>query len=302
MHDIRLIRDTPDVFDAGLARLGHAAMSAEILSVDEARRAAIAAAEAALAARNAASKEVGAAKAKGDEAEFQRLRALVAAKKDEIAALEEQARLGEARLRDLLMGLPNLPLDEVPDGADETANVEIRRWGTPRVFDFTPVEHFELAAARGHGFRKWRPSCRGRGSWCCRGRWRGCTGRWRSSCWTCIPAENGLIETNTPVLVRDEAMYGTNQLPKFAEDSYQTTNGWWLIPTSEVTLTNMVAGELLDEAALPIRRCAHTPVLSVRSRVGGQGHVRHAAPAPVREGRDGVGHARPRRRWRNMSG
>ncbi|MEL7462382.1 MAG: serine--tRNA ligase, partial [Pseudomonadota bacterium] len=144
MHDIRTIRDTPDAFDAALARRGVAPVSSEILAIDTARRAAIAAAEAAQADRNAASKNVGAAKASGDEAEFERLRALVAEKKDEIARLEETAKAEDARLSDLLMGLPNLPLAEIPDGETEDDNVEIRRWGDPRPFDFTPKEHFEV--------------------------------------------------------------------------------------------------------------------------------------------------------------
>lgn len=268
MHDIRMIRDTPATFDAGLARLGHAPASAKILAVDAARRGAIAATEAALSARNAASKKVGAAKAHGDEGEFARLRALVAARKDVIAALEKQAKAEDARLHDLLMGLPNLPLDEVPVGPDETANVEIRRWGIPRVFDFPPMEHFELAAAKGMDF--------GVATKLSGSRFvvlEGAMARLHRALAQFMldvhTGENGLIETNTPVLVRDEAMYGTNQLPKFAAESYRTTNGWWLIPTSEVTLTNMVSGEVLDEAVLPIRRCAHS--LCFRSEAGSAG-------------------------------
>jgi seryl-tRNA synthetase len=138
MHDIRAIREAPEAFDTALARRGLAPMSSDILALDEARRACIQAAEAALADRNAASKEVGKAKAQGDEAEFDRLRALVAAKKDEIARLEEDAKAKDDALRDLLSGIPNLPYADIPDGADEDANVEIHRWGTPREFDFTP--------------------------------------------------------------------------------------------------------------------------------------------------------------------
>ena len=124
MHDIRLIRDNPAEFDAKLARRGLSGVSSEILAIDSARRAKITAAEEALAARNAASKEVGKAKAAGDEAEFERLRALVAEKKDEIARLEEEAKAEDARLHDLLLGIPNLPHDDVPVGDDEAANVE----------------------------------------------------------------------------------------------------------------------------------------------------------------------------------
>jgi seryl-tRNA synthetase len=246
-------------------------MSSSILAIDEARRAAIGAAEDALADRNAASKLVGAAKAKGDEAEFERLRALVAEKKAQIAALEEQAKAGDVALRDMLLGLPNLPLDEVPDGKDETDNVEVKRWGTPPALDFPPVEHFELAATTAAGGMDFATAAKLSGA-----RFvvlSGAVARVHRALAQFMldvhTTENGLTEVITPVLVRDEAMVGTNQLPKFAEDSYQTTNGWWLIPTSEVTLTNTVREEILDESALPIRMCAHS--LCFRSEAGSAG-------------------------------
>lgn len=269
MHDIRAIRENPDAFDAAMARRGLSGVSAEVMAIDTARRAKIAAAEAALAERNAASKEVGAAKAKGDEAEFERLRALVADKKTEISRLEEEARAEDGRLSDLLMGLPNAPLDEIPDGDDEADNVEIHRWGTPPEFGFTPKEHFEIAGvALGMDFET---AAKLSGS-----RFvvmQGAVARLHRALAQFMldthTTENGLTETITPVLVRDEAMYGTNQLPKFAEDSYRTTNGWWLIPTSEVTLTNTVAGEILDEATLPCRMTAHTQCF--RSEAGSAG-------------------------------
>lgn len=269
MHDIRAIRENPEAFDRVMRRRGLSGIAAEVLSIDEARRARIAAAEAALADRNAASKEVGAAKARGDQAEFERLRALVAEKKDEIARLEDEAKEQDERLTEYLMGLPNAPLGAVPDGKDEHDNVEIRRWGAPRGFDFTPKEHFEIAgAAPGLDFET---AAKLSGS-----RFvvmRGAVARIHRALAQFMldihTTENGLTETITPVLVRDEAMYGTNQLPKFAEDSYRTTNGWWLIPTSEVTLTNTVAGDILDEAALPIRMTAHT--LCFRSEAGSAG-------------------------------
>lgn len=269
MHDIRAIRDTPDAFDTALGRRGLSGAAQEILSIDTARREAIAQAEEAQAARNAASKEVGAAKAKGDEDEFQRLRALVAEKKQQIATLEEKAREGDERLRDLLMGLPNLPLDEVPDGADEADNVEMRRQGTPPQFDFTPLEHYDIPAAKpGLDFET---AARLSGS-----RFvvlRGAMARVHRALAQFMldvhATENGLEETWTPVLVREEMMYGTGQLPKFGEDSYQTTNGWWLVPTAEVTLTNTVNGQTLDAAQLPLRLCAHTQCF--RSEAGSAG-------------------------------
>ena len=268
MHDIRFIRENPAAFDAAMARLGVPAASAGILSVDETRRAAIAAAETAQADRNAASKQVGQARASGDEAEFERLRALVAAKKDEIAQLEDQARAGDEQLRQLLLGLPNMPLDDVPDGADETDNVELRRWGTPRAFDFDPKEHYDLPAAGGLDFET-AAKLSGARFVVMRGAMARLHRALAQFMLDVHTTENGLTETNAPVLVRDEAMVGTNQLPKFAEDSYQTTNGWWLIPTSEVTLTNSVRESVLDAAALPIRLCAHS--LCFRSEAGSAG-------------------------------
>jgi seryl-tRNA synthetase len=269
MHDIRAIRENPAQFDADLGRRGMPPMSSRILAIDEARRAKILAAETAQAAQNAASKQVGAAKARGDEAEFERLRALVAEKKSEIARLQEEAAAEDAALRDLLMGLPNPPLAEVPDGADEADNVELRRWGSPRDFAFPPKEHFEIAGVKpGMDFET---AAKLSGS-----RFvvlRGAVVRiHRALAQFMIDThvdEHGLAETWTPVLVKNDAMVGTGQLPKFAEDSYQTTNGWWLIPTSEVTLTNTVAGDILEAGALPIRLTAHSQCF--RSEAGSAG-------------------------------
>ena len=269
MHDIRAIRENPAAFDAALARRGKAPVSSQILALDSERRACIQEAEAAQADINSASKKVGAAKAKGDEAEFERLRGLVSEKKAQVANLTEQANVKDEALTDVLMAIDNLPYDDTPDGADEADNVEIRRWGTPATFEFAPKEHFELPATQdGLDFDT--------------------AGKISGSRFVILSGaiarmhralaqfmldthvnENGLTETNTPVLVRDEAMRGTGQLPKFAEDSYQTTNGWWLIPTSEVTLTNMVAGLTLDETQLPRRYTAHS--LCFRSEAGSAG-------------------------------
>ena len=269
MHDIRQIRQNPAAFDAAMSRRGLSGISEAVLAIDTARRAKIQAAEAAQADRNAASKAVGAAKAKGDDAEFERLRALVAEKKAEIAKLEEEAKAEDARLTETLMGLPNVPYDDTPDGADETENVEINRWGTPRSFDFQPLEHFEIPAAKpGLDFET---AARLSGS-----RFVVMSGAMvrlhRALAQFMLDThvnENGLTEMWTPVLVRTETMMGTGQLPKFAEDSYQTTNGWWLIPTAEVTLTNMVAGQTMDESTLPRRLTAHSQCF--RSEAGSAG-------------------------------
>ena len=269
MHDIRLIREAPEAFDAELARRGHLPMAAQILAIDEGRRARIQAAESAQAEQNRASKEVGAAKAKGNDAEFERLRALVADKKAEVARLSEEASAEDARLRSLLLALPNSPLPEVPEGRDESGNVEIRRWGTPRAFDFKPLEHYDLAATRAGMDFATAAKLSGARFVVLRGAVARVHRALAQFMLDLHTSEHGLTETITPVLVREEAMVGTNQLPKFAEDSYQTTNGWWLIPTSEVTLTNSVREEILDEAQLPVRMTAHTQCF--RSEAGSAG-------------------------------
>ena len=269
MHDIRAIRDTPAAFDAGLARRGLAPQSAAILALDEARRACILAAETAQAERNAASKDVGAAKARGDDAEFERLRALVSEKKDEIARLEDEAKEKDAALADMLATIPNLPAADVPDGADEAANVEINRWCSPRAFAFTPREHFDIAGVKpGLDFETAAKLSGARFVVM-----QGAVARLHRALAQFMldvhTLENGLTEVNGPVLVRAETMFGTGQLPKFGEDSYETTNGWWLIPTSEVSLTNIVAGEILDATELPRRYTAHS--LCFRSEAGSAG-------------------------------
>jgi len=173
------------------------------------------------------------------------------------------------QLRDTLLTIPNLPHPDVPDGADEGGNVEVRRWGSPRDFAFAPREHFDIAGVRpGMDFET---AARLSGS-----RFvvlKGAVIRLHRALAQFMLdthiTEHGLTEVWTPVLVKEEAMVGTNQLPKFAEDSYQTTNGWWLIPTSEVTLTNTVAGEVLEAAQLPVRMTAHTQCF--RSEAGSAG-------------------------------
>ena len=269
MHDIRYIRENAAAFDAALARRGLDPVSPSILALDADRRAKIAAAETAKAEQNKASKEVGAAKARGDEAEFERLRALVGDKKAEIARLNDEAKADDEALNTMLMEIPNLPFDDVPDGADEEDNVEIKKWGTPATLDFDAKEHFEIAGViPGMDFAT--------------------AGKLSGSRFVVLTGavarihralaqfmlnthvdENGLTEAWTPVLVKEEMMYGTGQLPKFGEDSYKTTNGWWMVPTAEVTLTNFVNGEVIEEATLPRRYAAHTQCF--RSEAGSAG-------------------------------
>ncbi len=269
MHDIRAIRENPAAFDAALSRRGNAAVSSEIIAIDEERRTAIHAAETAQADQNRASKEIGKAKASGDEAEFERLRALVAAKKAEVAEMQANAKALDEKLNDLLMGIPNLPYDEVPEGADEDDNVEMHTGGTPRSFDFAPKEHFEITGVKpGMDFETAAKLSGSRFVVLSGGVARVHRALAQFMLDTHIE-ENGLSETWTPVLVLDEMMYGTGQLPKFGEDSYQTREGWWLVPTAEVTLTNIVNGVTVEEDYLPRRYVAHTQCF--RSEAGSAG-------------------------------
>ncbi|MEM9724674.1 MAG: aminoacyl--tRNA ligase-related protein, partial [Pseudomonadota bacterium] len=276
MHDVKSLREDPDGFDRALARRGVAPQAAQLLEIDAARRAKISAAETAQAERNAASKAVGKAKASGDEAEFDRLRALVGAKKDEIAELEAAAKAEDEALHAALAALPNAPLDDVPDGADEEDNVELRRWGTPPDFDFDPLEHHELTANMTAG-----PGALGvmdfeRAAKLSGARFAVLTGavaRLHRAIATFMldthTQQNGLTEVWTPTIVKSEALFGTGNLPKFADDLFRVDEDRWLIPTAEVTLTNLCAGEILDETSLPRRYTAWTACY--RSEAGSAG-------------------------------
>ncbi len=269
MHDIRAIRENPAAFDAALARRGDAPVSSDLLRLDESRRAKILAAETAQAEQNKASKEVGAAKGRGDEAEFDRLRALVAEKKAEIARMQTEAKDLDALLTDQLIRIPNLPAEDVPEGADENDNVEVNRWGTPRELDFAPKEHFEIEAVQNGMDFETAAKLSGSRFVLLSG---GVARIHRALAQFMLDThinENELTEVNGPVLVLSEMMQGTGQLPKFGEDSYQTREGWWLIPTSEVSLTNIVNDTLIEENYLPRRYTAHS--LCFRSEAGSAG-------------------------------
>ena len=269
MHDIRAIRDDPQAFDIALGRRGVSIISPDIMRIDNERRARIHEAETALAEQNRAAKEAGAAKARGDASEFARLRDTAALKKETVAAMRSRAAELDRELTDLLLTLPNLPLICVPHGQSEEGNVEENRWGEPRAFGFEPREHFEIAGARpGMDFET---AARLSGS-----RFVVMSGGvariHRALAQFMIDThveQNGLTETWTPVLVREEAMLGTGQLPKFGEESYRTENGWWLVPTAEVTLTNIVSGMIVEEGYLPRRYVAHTQCF--RSEAGAAG-------------------------------
>jgi seryl-tRNA synthetase len=268
MHDIRFIRENPAAFDAALARRGLPPIAAELIDLDERRRALSTEAQVAQARRNEASKAIGAAKAAKDDATAAPLMAEVAALKERMPAIEADEKDAAARLKAALEIIPNLPADDVPYGTDEQGNVEETRWGMPRTFDFTPQEHADLAPALGMDFETGARLSGARFTFL-RGdvaRLHRALGQFMLDVQT---REHGYEECNPPVLVRDEAMYGTDKLPKFAEDSFRTTDDRWLIPTSEVSLTASVMGDLLDESALPLRLTALT--LCFRSEAGAAG-------------------------------
>ncbi len=268
MHDLKYIRENPRDFDAGLTRRGAAPVAAVILALDENRRAILTEMQNAQARRNDASKAIGAAMGKGDAATAEALKAEVSQLKDILPQLEERERAAGAELDALLAGLPNLPAADTPDGADETENVEIARWGAPRDFDFEPRDHADIGPALGLDFETGVAISGARFTFM-RGqmaRLNRALGQFMLDYQT---AQRGYTECATPYLVRQESLFGTGQLPKFAEDNFQTTDGRWLIPTAEVSLTNSVREQILDESALPIRLTALTPCF--RSEAGAAG-------------------------------
>jgi len=268
MHDIRFIRENPEAFDAGLARRGLAPAAATILALDAARRDLQTRLQDAQARRNDASKAIGAAMGRGDRDTAEALKAEVAALKDALPALEDDERRAGAELAALLAALPNLPAADVPQGEDEAGNVELLRWGTPRAFDFTPREHADLGPALGLDFETGAALSGARFTFLRGGmaRLHRALGQFMLDMQT---AQHGYVECNTPLLVRDEAAFGTGQLPKFAEDLFRTSDGRWLIPTAEVSLTNSVRETIVPQAALPIRLTALTPCF--RSEAGAAG-------------------------------
>jgi seryl-tRNA synthetase len=268
MHDLRYIRENPEAFDAALRRRGAEAVSATILSLDEKRRALQTEMQAAQARRNEASKAIGAAMGKGDAATAEALKAEVAMLKDAAPQMEEQEREAGAALDTLLAGLPNLPADDAPDGSDESDNVEIARWGDQRNFDFVPKDHADLGPPLGLDFETGVAISGARFTFM-RGqmaRLNRALGQFMLDYQT---VQRGYAECATPYLVKQESLFGTGQLPKFAEDNFQTTDGRWLIPTAEVSLTNSVREQILAETDLPIRMTALTPCF--RSEAGAAG-------------------------------
>ncbi len=266
MLDVRWARENPAALDAALARRGAPPASAEALDLDQRRRAAQTRFQEAQSARKEASKAIGQAKAKGEDASA--AMAAVADLKTAADAAEQEERAVAAELDALMARLPNIPMDDVPDGLDESANVELRVVGAPRTFPFQPLDHVALGEPLGLDFAS-GVKLSGARFVVLRG-WMARLERALAQFMLDLHVDaHGYAEIRPPLLVRDEAMFGTGQLPKFAEDLFQTTEGRWLIPTAEVPLTNLVGGEILDPAALPLRMVAHTPCF--RSEAGSAG-------------------------------
>ncbi|MBU2340687.1 MAG: serine--tRNA ligase [Alphaproteobacteria bacterium] len=268
MHDLAFIRSHPGEFDAGLQRRGAEPAADRILALDARRREVTTRLQEAQSRRNEASKAIGQAMGKGDTETAESLKAEVAQIKQAMPALEEEDRALGAELHDLLAALPNIPAEDVPEGADENANVELSRWGTPRSFDFDPQEHADLGPPLGLDFETGTALSGARFTFL-RGRMarlHRALGQFMLDHQT---GENGYTECAPPLLVHEEALFGTGQLPKFAEDNFQTTDGRWLIPTAEVSLTNAVREQILEDAALPLRMTALTQCF--RSEAGAAG-------------------------------
>ena len=267
MHDIRLIRDDPAAFDAALAKRGFAPQSAALVTLDEQRRATIADSQTAQTRRNELSKAIGQAKAQKDEAKAQALMAEVASLKEALPALEaDEARLS-AELGDMLAAIPNLPAADVPQGGGEDDNALVHTRGTPPTFAFAAREHDAIGPAIGLDFETGAAMAGARFTLV-----RGPAAKLQRALGQFMldhVAEAGFEQVSPPLLVRDEAVFGTGQLPKFSEDLFRTTDGRWLIPTAEVSLTNIVREQILTEGELPLRFTALTPCF--RSEAGAAG-------------------------------
>jgi seryl-tRNA synthetase len=268
MHDLRFIRENPEAFDAGLARRGAAPVAADIVELDRVRREAATRAQEAQSRRNDASKLIGQAMAQGDKDKAEALKAEVAELKQTLPALEDEERSATVALNDVMARLPNIPNDDVPPGADENDNIEVARWGTPPTFDFPAQEHADFGPALGLDFETAAAISGARFAFL-----KGQMARLQRALAQFMldkqTVENGYMECAVPLLVRDEAVFGTGQLPKFSEDLFQTTDGRWLIPTAEVSLTNSVREQILGSMDQPIRLTALTPCF--RSEAGSAG-------------------------------
>ncbi|MEF0938971.1 serine--tRNA ligase [Rhizobium sp. BR 362] len=269
MLDIRWIRENAEALDAALAKRGAEPLSQSLIALDEKRRSVIQSVQDMQSRRNAASKEIGAAMAQKNTELAEKLKAEVAEIKTSLPAAEEEERVLTADLNDALSRIPNIPLDDVPVGKDEHDNVVKHVWGAKPTWNHKPKEHFEIGEAL--GYMDFERAAKLSGSRFTvltsqLARLERALGQFMLDLHT---GEHGYTEVSAPLMVRDEAMFGTGQLPKFAEDSFRTTDGRWLIPTAEVSLTNLVSGEILDQEKLPLRFTALTP--SFRSEAGSAG-------------------------------
>lgn len=266
MLDVRWARENPEALDKALSLRGEPPVSAKVLELDAGRRAAQTAFQDAQSQRRDASKIIGQAKSRGEDAADAIL--LVSKLKEAAEAAEATEKTLSAELELLLSSLPNLPLDDVPYGLDESQNVEIRVVGTPREFDFEPKDHVAIGTPMGMDFDA-GTKLSGARFVAMRGQMARLERALAHFMLDLHVTEHGYSEVRPPLLVRDEAMFGTGQLPKFSDDLFQTSEGRWLIPTAEVPLTNLIAGDILDPAQLPIRMTAHTPCF--RSEAGAAG-------------------------------
>ncbi|MAI99449.1 MAG: serine--tRNA ligase [Nisaea sp.] len=267
MHDIKFIRDNAAAFDAGLARRDLSPMAADILSMDSAWRALTTEKQTLQQRRNQASKEIGQRKSKGEPAD--ELINEVADIKTKMLQLDDAERQAGEDLEKLLASLPNLPFDDVPLGADESENVEIRRQGERKAFNFRPLDHVDLGEKLGQMDFEAAAKLAGARFVLLRGDLARLERAIANFMIDLHTQEFGYTEVSPPVMVRDAALYGTGQLPKFSEDLFRTEDGFWMIPTAEVPLTNLVSNAILDVAELPVRVTAHTPCF--RSEAGSAG-------------------------------
>jgi seryl-tRNA synthetase len=270
MHDIRWIRENAAAFDAGLARRGLSAESMLLLALDEERRAVIAKLQALQERRNAVSREVGEAKKAKDETRASTLMAEVGSIKETMPKLEDEQRAIEARLDAALAAIPNLPAADVPDGTDADGNVEYRRHGEKPKQGFKPKLHFEIGEALGLMDFEAASKISGARFVVLKGALARLERALSQLFLDVHTGEHGYLEVNPPVLVRDDAMFGTAQLPKFRDDQFAAGDAFWLIPTAEVPLTNLVRDDITDEAKLPMRLTACTPCFRAEAGAAGK--------------------------------
>lgn len=269
MLDIKWIRENPEALDKALEKRSAAPLSAKVIELDEKRRSVLQKLQDMQSRRNSASKEIGAAMGKKDMALAEKLKAEVAELKNAMPVLEEEERNTTAALTELLSAIPNIPLDDVPVGADEADNVELRKWGEKPNFSYPAREHFEIGEALGGMDFERAAKLSGARFTVLTGAFARLERALGQFMVDLHVREHGYLEVSPPLLVRDDALYGTGQLPKFSEDLFRTTDGRWLIPTAEVPLTNLVNGEILAEDQLPLRYTALT--YCFRSEAGSAG-------------------------------